>query len=291
MSILKSFFSVGLLFFSLLVFQSCGNNANTDEAALLDSARIVSVNGTTSEILAALGLEDKIVGVDVASTYPESMAAKPRVGHSRKLSSEGILALDPTIVVGAKQDINPELSELLSSSGVKMMLFEQEFSVDGTKNLIRTMADSLGLAAKGDSIVASLENDLKNVNIDQYKNQKRKVLFIYARGTGTMMVAGDGTPIQKVIELAGAENAVSGFPDYKPLTAEALVAADPDVILLFDSGLQSLGGIEGLLEVQGVKETKAGKNKKVIEMDGQFLTGFSPRLGKAIQELSEKIYQ
>ncbi|MGO3161944.1 hemin ABC transporter substrate-binding protein [Sphingobacterium sp. JB170] len=280
-----------LFFASVLVLGSCGSIGDQKEPSLLDSARIVSVNGTASEILAGLGLENKIVGVDVASTYPGSLAGIPRIGHSRKLSPEGILALNPTLVIGTRQDINPELSGLLTSAGVKTLLFEQNFSVEGSKQLIRSMADSLGLSTGGDSIIHALEADLEKVAVSRPRETKRKVLFIYARGTGTMMVAGDGTPVQKVIELAGAENAVKGFKDYKPLTAEALVAADPDVILLFDSGLKSLGGIEGLLEVQGVKETKAGKNRKVIEMDGQFLTGFSPRLGKALQELSTKIYE
>src|SRR5690606_33860565 len=118
-----------------------------------------------------------------------------------------------------------------------------------------------------------------------------KVLFIYARGTGTMMVAGKDTQVGKMIELAGGVNAVNDFADFKPLTAEALVAANPDVILLFDSGLSSLGGIDGLWEVQGNKQTNAGKNRKVIEMDGQFLTGFSQRLGKALEELGKKIHK
>lgn len=281
------------LFFTnaLILGSSCNSAPEQNKPSLLDSARIVSVNGTTSEILAGLGLEDKIVGVDVASTYPESLSSIPQIGHSRKLSSEGILALNPTMVIGTKKDVSPEIAEILSSAGVNLMLFEQEFSVEGSKHLIRSIADSLGIHNKGDSIIQILKNDLEQINIQKYKDQKSKVLFIYARGTGTMMVAGEDTPIQKIIELAGAENAVSGFTDYKPLTAEALVAANPDVILLFDSGLKSLGGIPGLLEVQGIKETKAGKNKKFIEMDGQFLTGFSPRLGKALQEFSTKIYQ
>lgn len=290
MNTLKLFFTTLLVAGTCIVLSSCGSS-KTDQETSLDSARIVSVNGTTSEILAALGLEDKIVGVDVASTYPESLANVPRIGHSRKLSSEGILALEPTIVVGAKSDINPELSDLLSNAGVRLMLFDQEFSIDGSKQLIRAMADSLGRTAKGDSVIRVLENDLAKLPAAAQAGSQKKVLFIYARGTGTMMVAGDGTPVQQIIELAGAKNAVSGFDDYKPLTAEALVAADPDVVLLFDSGLKSLGGIEGLLEVQGMKETKAGKNKKVIEMDGQLMTGFSPRLGKALQELSAKIYE
>jgi iron complex transport system substrate-binding protein len=95
--------------------------------------------------------------------------------------------------------------------------------------------------------------------------------------------------MDKMITLAGAENAATGFNDFKPLTAEAMVAANPDVILLFDSGLQSLGGIEGLLKVPGVAQTNAGKNRKVIVMDGQLLTGFSPRVITAIKELSQKI--
>src|SRR3546814_12365153 len=103
-----------------------------------------------------------------------------------------------------------------------------------------------------------------------------------------MMVAGENTQMEQVIHMAGGQNAVRGFEDFKPLTAESLVAANPDVILLFDSGLSSLGGIAGLLEVQGVAETNAGKARKVVEMDGQFLTGFGPRLGKAILELTKK---
>ncbi|WP_437922159.1 heme/hemin ABC transporter substrate-binding protein [Sphingobacterium sp. LRF_L2] len=282
---------IGLYIASLSITLHSCVSSKTDQDSLLDSARIVSVNGTTSEILAALGLTDKIVGVDLASTYPKSLADIPRIGHSRKLSSEGILALNPTLVIGTKQDINPELADLLSSAGARLLLFDQEFSVAGSKKLIHAIADSLGVPTKGDSIVRVLETDLDQFPTHAFEKEKRKVLFIYARGAGTMMVAGEDTPIQHVIELAGAQNAVQGFKEYKPLTAEALVAANPDVILLFNSGLESLGGIEGLLQVQGVQETNAGKNKKIIEMDGQLLTGFSPRLGQAIKELWTKIYQ
>ncbi|HTN17434.1 MAG TPA: ABC transporter substrate-binding protein, partial [Chitinophagaceae bacterium] len=92
-----------------------------------------------------------------------------------------------------------------------------------------------------------------------------------------------------MIKLAGGENAVSGFEDFKPLTPEALLNANPDVILMFTSGLESLGGMDGLLKVPGIAMTNAGKKKQVIEMDGQYLTGFGPRLGKAIAELSKKL--
>src|SRR5690606_3623027 len=121
--------------------------------------------------------------------------------------------------------------------------------------------------------------------------EQPSVLFIYARGTGTMMVAGEDSQVESVIKLAGGKNAVSGFKDFKPLTAESLVKANPDIILLFDSGYESLGGYSGLLNVPGIQETKAGANKNFVAMDGQFLTGFGPRLGQAVTELAVKIHK
>lgn len=278
--------------FSLLLASSfCACKVATSSTVHgADTAKIVSLNGAVSEILVDLGFENNIVGVDVASTYPASLQQKPKVGHSRQISAEGVLALGPDMVIATSNDVKPELAEQLRNTGVTLLLVDHAYSPEGTKDLIRSIADSLGRKAKGDSIIKIMEDDLAQVNAIKKIEPKPKVLFIYARGTGTMMVAGQGTQVEKIIELAGGVNAVNDFTDFKPLTAEALVAANPDVILLFDSGLSSLGGIKGLLEVQGIEQTNAGKNRKVVEMDGQFLTGFSQRLGKAVLELAEKIH-
>ena len=272
-----------------VICSSC-NAPATGTSQSLDSAKIVSTNGTISEILAALDMEDQLVGVDVASTYPASLQSKPKIGHNRDISAEGILALGPDMVLGIHDVLPENVAGQLEASGVKLNLFEHTYSVAGAKQLIRTVADSVAQPAKGDSLLQVLENDLALADsiVAQYA-QKPKVLFIYARGAGTMMVAGQETQLDEMIKLAGGVNAAQGFTDFKPLTSEALVAANPDVVLLFDSGLSSLGGIDGLLAVQGMAQTNAGKNKKVVEMDGQYLTGFGPRLGKAIKELAEKI--
>lgn len=291
---IKNILKTGLLLVVASAFVACNGtrseSSETSEVSFADSARIVSINGTVSEILVDLGLENQIVGVDVASTYPASLQEKPKVGHSRQLTAEGVLALNPDVVISTTDDLKPEVKEQIENAGAKVLIFEHDYSVNGAKSLIRTLADSLEKSSQGDSIIAALENDLVKVDSLSRPNDKPSVLFIYARGAGTMMVAGEGTQLEKIIQLAGGENAVSGFSDFKPLTAEALVAANPDVILLFDSGLSSLGGADKLLEVPGVKETNAGRNKKIVEMDGQLLTGFSQRLGKAILELSEKIH-
>ncbi|TGD82735.1 heme/hemin ABC transporter substrate-binding protein [Hymenobacter wooponensis] len=255
-------------------------------AATPAPTRIVSLNGTVSEIICALGHQAQLVGVDVTSTYPEALTKLPKVGHNRNISAEGVLSLNPTLVVGTTESLKPEVAAQLKAAGLQVHLFKQEYSVTGTKQLIRDVAATFGAMAQVPAVTAKLDADLGKV---KKATAAPKVLFIYARGAGTMMVAGQGTSVEKALQLAGARNAASGFSDFKPLTAEALVAANPDVLLLFDSGLDSLGGKAGLLQIPGVAQTAAGRTGRVVEMDGQLLTGFGPRLGQATAELASKL--
>ncbi|GAB3538867.1 heme/hemin ABC transporter substrate-binding protein [Spirosoma fluminis] len=254
-----------------------------------EPVRIVSLDGTVSEILCDLGLQSHLVGVDVTSTYPESLQKLPKVGHNRNISAEGVIALKPTLVLTTQNaGTKSEVIAQIKSAGIKVISFQQEYSITGAKKLIQDVAATCQVGSKARPLIRKLDTDLAQV---KKAINSPKVLFIYARGTGTMMVSGRGTQVDKMIELAGGVNATPDFENFKPLTAEALVTANPDVILLFDSGLESLGGSAGLLKVQGVAQTSAGKNSRIIEMDGHLLTGFSPRLGKALQELSQKIAQ
>lgn len=248
--------------------------------------RIVSLNGAVTEIVCALGFEKNIVGVDVTSTYPASMQQVKKVGHNRNISAEPVLALSPDLILGTDNFLQPAVIEQFKNVGVKTQIFKQEFSIDGTKKLVTEVAAALQVPAKGAALVKQLEKEQAALKI---KPNNKKVLFIYARGAGTMMVAGKETPTEKIILLAGAQNAASGFNDFKPLTPEALVTANPDVILMFDDGLKSMGGIEGLLKVQGIAQTNAGKQQKVVTMDGALLTGFGPRVVGAVKELAEKL--
>lgn len=248
--------------------------------------RLVSLSGPVSEIVCALGRQGQLVGVDVTSTYPAALEKLPKVGHSRNISAEGVLALRPTLVVGTTESLKPEVAAQLRSAGVAVQLFQQEFSVAGTQQLIKDVAAAFGATAQVPAVLGQLTADLAKV---RKPAGAPKVLFIYARGAGTLMVAGQGTSAEKIIQLAGGQNAAAGFTDFKPLTAEALVAANPDVLLLFDSGLASLGGKAGLANIPGVAQTTAGRTGRVVEMDGELLTGFGPRLGLAAAELARKL--
>lgn len=260
----------------------------TDTVATAKTEKIVSLNGAVTEIVAALGHKKEIVGTDVTSTYPESLKATAKdLGHVRSVSIEAIMALQPTVILATDKDMSPELLEKIKKSGVKAEVFTQEFSPEGTKKLIADVAKALN-HADYKALEEKIDTDLKAV---KPVANAPKVLFIYARGANMMMVSGTGTPVEKAITLAGGKNAVTDFADFKPLTPEALIKGNPDVILLFDSGLGSLGGPQGVLKIPGVDKTNAGKNKKIITMDGALLSGFGPRVGEGVAKLNSLLLE
>ena len=271
---------------SLATFSCKKEETKVEETSVetpTEAQKIVSLNGAVTEIAVALGHEKEIIGVDVTSTFPESVKSTATdLGHVRSISIESIVALQPTIILATEKDMNPELAEKIKGAGIEAHIFKQDFSAEGSKKLIADVAGVLknaGFKALADKIDADLAKT-------QPIAKAPKVLFIYARGAGTLMVAGKNTPIEKTIALAGGQNAVTEFEDYKPLTPESLIKGNPDVILLFTTGLQSLGGIDGVLKIQGVSQTNAGKNKKIIALDGALLSGFGPRTGEGAAALN-----
>lgn len=277
----------GILFITLLMLLtgSCKNEkAGKTLPAEAEKHKIVSLSGAITEIVSALGYEEQLVGVDVTSTFPESVKQTTKdLGHVYLLTIEPVMELQPNVILASDRDINPTLLQKMRESGVKTELLSQEFSLEGTKKLIVQVAEALN--------ETDYQNLLDKIDADYARVQpfekKPKVLFVYARGAGTLMVAGKNTPMQKMVELAGAEYVIDEFEDFKPLTPESLVQNNPDVILMFEAGLQSLGGVDGLLKIQGIAQTNAGKNKAVIAMDGGFLSGFGPRVGEAAAQLNE----
>jgi iron complex transport system substrate-binding protein len=250
--------------------------------------RIVSLNGAISEILCQLGQEEHIVATDITSNFPASLEEKPKVGHNRNISAEGVLAQSPDLIIGMQNELDGRVLDQIKSGGAKVLLFQQDYTIEGVKSLAADLRDSLKLDQDLGALNKLIEEPLKELKpfID-----KPKVVFIYARGAGTLMVGGKNTSVDKMITLAGAQNAFNEFDGYKPLTAEAMAKADPDALLLFNSGLQSLEGTPGLMEIPGVSQTKAAHRGAFIAMEGQYLAGFGPRLGKAAKELNKKLHE
>lgn len=263
------------------------NKTETSSEAPKSNNKIVTLSGGITEIVSALGHEKEIVGTDVTSTYPATLKATAKdLGHVRSMTIEPIMAVSPTLILASDKDINPDLLGKIKSSGIQAEIFKQEYTVEGTKKLIADVAKAIG-NTDYQKLNNKIDADLKQI---QPIAKKPKVLFIYARGN-MLMVSGKNTPMAALISLAGGENAVNDFEDFKPLTPEAVVKANPDILFFFETGFQGAGGNEGALKMPGVAQTNAGKNKKIIAMDGGLVSGFGPRLGEAAVELNKLLIE
>ncbi len=259
-----------------------------EEVVIEDASRIVTIGGAVTEVAFALGVGDRVIAVDDSSIYPEEAMSLESIGYLRFLTAEPILAVDPTLVI-ATTDAGPaEVVQQLNDSGITFLQVPAEDTVDGTVAKISTIAAALDRVEEGEALIESMLADVETVNtlVADLESTPR-VMFLFLRGAAVITVSGTGTGADEMIRLAGAENAVQDYEGYQPLTAEAVVAAAPDIILTTTNGLESVGGMDGLLDLPGIALTPAAENERIIAtMDDLFLLGFTPRLGKAVLSLT-----
>lgn len=252
--------------------------------------RIITAGSAMTETVCALGLCEQLIASDRTSLYPPKVQKLPSIGYRTNIHAEGIIGLQPGYLVAEKDYVDNTVIKQVSSAGVPTLVVERTYSLEGTKAMIRKIAGELGLAAEGEKLVSTIDQQLKEAaQLVSKSGTPPKVLCIYNRGTSAVDIAGTGT-FAEILPYAGAVSAIKGVEGYKPLNAEALIAANPDVILMFESGLQSIGGIDGLLRIPGVLQTNAGRQKRVIAMEGIKLSNFGPRFGEAVKELTAKLY-
>ncbi len=246
----------------------------------------MTVGGPVTEVVFALGAGERVVGVDTSSVWPEAATALPQVGYQRKLSPESILALRPTRVLAVDAAGPPGALEQLRGAGVTVEVLPEGGDVAGARARIERLGEALERREEAKALLRRLDEELAAAS-ERYGSRaaKPRVLFLYARGAKHLMVAGAGTPAEAMIRLGGGVNAVEGAEGFKPLTPEAVLAARPDVILVPKLGLESLGGVDGVLGLPGIAQTPAGKGRVVLAMDDLKLLGFGPRTGEAALEL------
>ncbi|UFP93422.1 heme/hemin ABC transporter substrate-binding protein [Gloeobacter morelensis] len=277
---------LGFALLALLAMVCAGRAAEKPSAS-----RLVALGGSITEIVYALDAGAQLVGVDTSSTYPAAAARLPQVGYQRQVSAEGVLSLKPTLILATEEAGPPAALDQLKAAGVKLVVVpSSEHTPAGVEAKIRAVAKAVGRTERGEALVAGLRKDLAAARGEVAQQRVRpRVLFLYARGANTLMVAGRDNAAAAMLTLAGATNAVDGYEGYKPLTAEAAVAAAPDVVLVPTAGLASVGGIDGLAQLPGLALTPALKNKRVVAMDDLYLLGFGPRLAQAVRDLSRQL--
>jgi iron complex transport system substrate-binding protein len=251
--------------------------------------RLVTLGGDITEIVYALGAGDQVVGADTSSVYPAAADALPKVGYQRQLAAEGVLSLRPTLILASDEAGPPAALRQLRDSGVRVEVIAAEDTPEGAARKITQVAALLDRAAAGQRLVADMRAALTAAAPQQAAGPAPRVLFIYARG-GTLSVGGRDTAADAMIRLAGGTNAVAELEGFKPLTAEAAVAAAPDVILMLRRGVEGAGGAAAVWAQPGLAQTPAAARRRLVVMDDLLLLGFGPRLGEAVRELARQLH-
>ena len=260
-------------------------------AASARPRRIVSIGGALTEIIYALGAQRDLVGVDTTSLFPAAATALPSVGYARALSSEGILALAPTVVVTTEDAGPPAVLKQVAGAGVPVTTLAAHHQFEGMLDRIDRLGRIVDKQVAAQRLRTNLMAEWQSVGkaVAARKGPPPKVLFVLSNSPSQIMVGGQGTTAEAMIVYAGARNAAQGVEGYKPLSTEALIAAQPDVILFTDQGLEAIGGLDAGLKIPGVSQTPAGRLRRVVSMETMFLLGFGPRMPAAVAALHREL--
>ncbi len=260
-----------------------------NEIVVDDVSRIVVMNGDFTEVVYALGLGENMVAVDTSATYPPEATELPQVGYQRRLSAEGVLSMDPTVVIGNTNAGPPEVLKQIRATGVPVVVLESVTTVDGGARKIRGIAQALGVPNRGEALATELEAQISEVQaLSAQAQEQPTAVFLYMRGLDTLFLGGEGHLSHGLFEASGAISggAALGVTDAViPLTAESLAAADPDCIVVLTRGLESVGGREGIVTIPGVGETAAAQEGCILDFDDQYFGGGGPRMGQVLMEL------
>lgn len=263
------------------------------ESVITDASRIVSLSGDFTEILFELGAGDRVVGVDVTTTFPAEAEEIPVIGFAQDLAPEPVLGMQPTLVLANDLTGPVESIDQLRAAGVPVVVIAGGSSLDDIGPKIAAIAQIVGLEEAGQQLIERVDGEVQAALAlaAQAPNQPR-VAFVYSRGPQLLLLFGRGMATNAMIEAGGAADvgAETGVMGAQPLTPEAIVAAAPDVIVLPAAGYAALGGPEAFLEIPGIAETPAGANGAFLAYDEAYFFNLGPRAGQALMEFILDLY-
>ncbi|WP_136056753.1 ABC transporter substrate-binding protein [Microbacterium sp. K24] len=260
----------------------------------------IDISGTIASTVFALGLGDQVVGRDSSTDFAgtEDLPVVTKTGHS--LNAEAILELAPTVIL-TDTTIGPkEIRQQLRDAGITVVVISSDRRIDTTDELVTEIAAALGVPSRGDALIARLDAEL-DASLAEIadvapaaKEDRARMLFLYVRGSANVYyIFGEDSGADSLIDAVGGVDVAGeiGWEGMKPMTAEALVAARPDVLVMMTDGLESVGGIDGLIErIPAVAETPAGANRRVIDMADSEILSFGPRSAEVISALARALY-
>ncbi|MFE7436345.1 hemin ABC transporter substrate-binding protein [Streptomyces tendae] len=268
-------------------------SADGERVTVRAAERIVPLSGSLSEIVFTLGLGDRVVARDVTATF-EQAAKLPVVTRGHDVSAESVLSLKPDLVLAETTSGPEEAVDQIRAAGVPVLFVEAAGGLDDVGPRIGAVADALGVPAAGKELTRRSEQRIEAVRGDVPHGEEPRVAFLYLRGSASVyLIGGKDSGAGSLIEAAGAVDAgaASGLDkDFTAITSEALVKAAPDAILVMSKGLESVGGIDGLVKIPGVAQTPAGMDRRIVSVEDGVLLNYGPRTDQVLKSVVAQLY-
>ncbi|MFJ5061591.1 hemin ABC transporter substrate-binding protein [Streptomyces nigra] len=269
-------------------------SADGRKVRVAEAKRVVPLSGSLSEIVFTLGLGDRVVARDVTATFAQA-AKLPLVTRGHDVSAESVLSLRPDLVVAEESSGPAEAMDQIRAAGVPVLVVAPAQGLDDVAPRIRAVAGALGVAEAGERLVERSEDRIAAVR-KQVPRQgtEPRVAFLYLRGSASVyLIGGRRSGATSLIEAAGAVDAgaESGLTkDFTAITDEALAKAAPDAILVMRKGLDSVGGVDGLVALPGVAQTPAGMDRRIISVEDGVLLSYGPRTDQVLKSVVAQLY-
>ena len=285
-----------------LLLSSCSTNSKASSVTISQSdvsalsvsnkvsfavSRVVVLANGVAEIIDSLGGHRLLKGRDISSTE-KSITDVPIVTSGHQIISEKVIALNPDLVIIDASSGPKAAIDQIKSAGIRVVSTPESWTLKDIAPKTSAVAAVIGADKAGTDLITSMEKSLASSRI----STSARVAFLYLRGTSSIyLIGGPGSGADSLIAAIGATDVgAETLPHaFNTLTAEALVATKPDVILVMSKGLESVGGVNGLVKLPGIAQTPAGKNSRVIDVDDSLLLSFGPRTPSLVKKLSDAL--
>ena len=259
--------------------------------ASFTASRVVVLANGVAEIIQSLNGQSIMVGRDVSSTE-DSLLDIPIVTSGHQVLPEKVIALKPDLVLIDASTGPKAAIETIRKAGISVVETPESWSLADLPVKVRAVGRAIGASDQAEQLIKKIKQSLKVSTV----SNKPRVAFLYLRGTSAVyLIGGKGSGADSLLDSIGAVDVGAAQLErpFNTLTAESLAALNPDVILVMSKGLESVGGVEGLLTLPGVAQTSAGKNSAIIDVDDSLLLSFGPRTPSLVQALADafsKVY-
>jgi iron complex transport system substrate-binding protein len=250
--------------------------------------RVIALANGSAEIISAMGYRNILIGRDIASSDPD-LESVEIVTSGHQIIPEKILSLSPDLILIDDSSGPQSALSALESAGITTVLISQAWTLADMEKKVSEVAAAIGAEEAGRELQKTLSaagNQATPIATGT------KIAFLYLRGTSSIyLIGGRGSGADSLISAIGATDigAQTLSNPFNPMTSEALARLNPDVFLVMSKGLESVGGVEGLLALPGIKQSSAGKNRAIISVDDSLLLSFGPRTPSLITQLAQSV--